>query len=85
MDWLGWLINLVALGVTIYLYYRSSVQLRRAVRTVFERDLRKTINRIERNKEQFKDSVPTAYKELFDIQDELEVFSKKFPEMFEIK
>ena len=91
MNWLsvlnviGFIITGVSLLATIYFYYRSVMQLRKAVKTVFERDIRRIINRIERNKERFKESVPPAYQELFDIQDELEVISKKFPEMFEIK
>jgi L-lysine 2,3-aminomutase len=91
MDWLsvlnviGFIITGVSLLATIHFYYRSLAQLRKAVKTVFEKDIRRIISRIERNKEQFKETVPPAYQELFDIQDELEVISKKFPEMFEIK
>jgi hypothetical protein len=74
--------SIVGTFLTVLIYRRSVVQLRDAVRIAFEIDVRKTINRIERNKEKFKEGVPEAYKELFDVQDELETMSKKFLAMF---
>lgn len=82
---IGFILTGISLLITIYFYYSSVKKLRKAVKTVFERDIRRIINRIERNKEQFKAIESLAYQELFDIQDELEVISKKFPEIFEIK
>jgi hypothetical protein len=67
--------------VTVYSVFR----LRNAVKTSFTLDMRRLINRIERNKEPFNQTVPAAYRELFDVQDELETISKKFLAMFNIK
>lgn len=88
MDWLnilGFIVNIVGIVLTIVIYFRSVVQLRNAVKTAFQIDIRTMINRIERNKDKFKRGSPEAYKELHDIQDELESLSKKFLTMFEIK
>ena len=71
------------IGIPIALY--SIIQLRHGIKISFTMDVRRLINRIERNKDFFKDNNPEAYKELFDIQDELETISKKFLAMFNIK
>ncbi len=79
------LVSIVGIFVSVGLFFLSTIQIQNSVRTAFDIDVRKTINRIERNKERFKKSNPEAYKELFDIQEELEAMSKKFLAMFRIK
>ncbi len=74
----------ISIIATVFIYFRSVVQLRRAIGLAFDMDVRRLINRIERNKEQFRENNPAAYKELFDVQDELETISKKFLTMFDM-
>lgn len=71
------------IGIPLALY--SIFQLRHGIKVSFTMDVRRLINRIERNKEVFKNNNPEVYKELFDIQDELETISKKFMAMFSTK
>lgn len=78
-------VSIIGVVITVVLFILSTLQLRHGVKTAFDIDIRKAINRIERNKERFKQSAPEAYRELFDIQDELETMSKKFLAMFKIK
>lgn len=59
-------------------------KLARAIRTSFLLDIRRLIDRIERNKAAFQ-GLETAYKELFDVQHELETINAKFLELFPIK
>jgi hypothetical protein len=75
------LISIVSILIALYSIY----QLRHGVKTSFTLDIRRLINRIERNKGTFHQTDPAAYKELFDIQDELETVSKKFLSMFNMK
>ncbi len=81
----GAIVSIGGIMVSVRIFLLSTRQLRNGIRTAFQMDVRKTINRIGRNKEKFKQSDPEAYKELFDIQDELETMSQKFLAMFGIK
>lgn len=71
--------------VSVLIFILSTRQLRHGIKTAFEMDVRKTISRIERNKEKFKEQASEAHDELFDIQEELETMSRKFLAMFKIK
>lgn len=82
---IGLAVSIIGVVITVGLFVLSTLQLRHGIKTAFDMDIRKTIDRIERNKEKFKQSAPEAYEELFDIQDELETISKKFLAMFKTK
>ena len=75
----------IASILSIAFAFYSILQLRHGIKTSFTLDIRRLINRIERNKEQFKQITPEAYRELFDVQDELETISKKLLAMFWLK
>jgi len=85
LNTLSLIVSIAGIIVTVAAFIWSTLQLRNGVKIAFQIDVRKTINRIERNKEKFKQSDPEAYKELFDIQDELEAMSQKFLSMFGVK
>ena len=78
-------VMLIVSFASVFVAIYSIFQLRHGVKTSFTLDIRRLINRIERNKEHFQQTNPAAYKELFDIQDELETISKKFLAMFWFK
>lgn len=81
MNVLSFSVSIIGIFIALYSIY----QLRHAIKVGFTMDIRRLINRIERNKESFKQTSPQAYKELFDIQDELETITKKFLSMFSMK
>ncbi len=82
---LSLIVSIVGIVITVVTYTLSTLQLRNGVKTAFQIDVEKTINRIERNKEKYKHSKPEVYQELFDIQEELSAMSRKFLTMFGIK
>lgn len=71
--------------VAIAIFLITNRRLQRIVKEVLEKDIRKTIDRIERNKEPFKTSNKAAYDVLFDLQHELEVISSKIKTVFKLK
>lgn len=79
------IVSLIVSFISIPLAFYSIFQLRHGIKVSFTLDVRRLINRIERNKEVFKNNNPELYKELFDIQDELETISNKFLAMFNTK
>ncbi len=82
LNTLSLIVSIIGIVVSVGTFLWSTFLLRNGVRIAFQIDVRKTISRIERNKEKFKQSNPAAYKELLDVQDELEAMSKKFLAMF---
>jgi hypothetical protein len=82
---LSLVVSIAGIGITVVAFLWSTFQLRNSLRIAFQIDVRKTITRIERNKEKFKQSDPEAYKELLDVQEELEAMSRKFLTMFGIE
>ena len=73
--------SIICAVVAVY----SVFQLRHGVQRSFTLDMTRLINRIERNREPFKQTNPAAYKELFDFEDGLETTSKKFLSVFNFK
>jgi hypothetical protein len=71
----------VSVGTTLW----STIQLRRSVGVAFSLDVRRNIERLERNKEKFKQSTPDAYRELYDVQGELETIDSKLTKIFSLK
>lgn len=71
---------IVSVGATLW----STFQLRRSVGIAFSMDVRRNIERLERNKENFKQTEPSAYRELFDVQSELETIDSKLTEIFKL-
>ena len=76
------LISIAGIVISLYIAVWSNNRLRKTVELTLDIDVRKTIERLERNKEHFKTIDPAAYKELFDVQEELESMSFKLRKVF---
>jgi len=71
--------------IGLALAWNQTFQIKRAVRACFGLDIRRLIERIEKNKDRFKTSDEAAYSELWDVQHELETVDKKLQEVFAVK
>ena len=85
LNYISFIVSIAGIIITVSFFFLQSFQLWKAVKITFEMDVRKLIDRIERNKKDFKESEPKAYKEFFDIQEELETISRKFLKIFNTK
>ena len=82
---IGHTMSAAGIGVSIGIAIWSTRQLRRSVGVTLSLDIRRNIERLERNKEKFKQRSPEAYSEFFDVQGELETVDAKLKTIFKLK
>jgi hypothetical protein len=73
--------GIASIFTVAYGFYQDR-RLKKGVRLAFLIDLRRLIERLERNKERFKATAEGAYNELWDVQHELEAIDSKLHTVF---
>ncbi|AFM14002.1 hypothetical protein [Turneriella parva] len=84
-EYIGHALSIAGILISIATAIWATMQMRRSVGITFSLDIRRNIERLERNKQKFRETVPEAYKEFFDVQSELETVDKKLQEIFKLR